>query len=121
VTPTEIRWEEIIIQPYQSFAAGSQQASAALNAKDTAVMLRSVKVKGIQTKLTFGKSDAVTLKAQPLPASLNATWTSDTELTIKSEEEFYIAGQLSRLVGGELQAGDKGDWQQLSYDPKADE
>lgn len=117
VEPTEWRWEDLIVGPYQTYLRSSADAGAALNADNRAVLLRAVKVKGIKTKLTFSKADSASLKAQVLPASLNASWTSDTELTISSAEEFYIAGQLSRFVGGELMAGDDGRWEYLSYDP----
>ncbi len=73
------------------------------------VMVKAVKVSGISVVMSFDTTTSAELRAKlpdpvvklgDLGASMEAKWKSDSELQLKSNQPFYIVGELSALRKG---------------------
>lgn len=106
IKPSSFSWVDLNETEFES-AVNNLPADSPIRADlgktNRLVVVRALRVKGIQVDLEFSSADAVDVKGQlkqtpadPLAPKFNASWkgTNDTTLHLESANEFYVSGFL---------------------------
>ncbi|MDT8760216.1 hypothetical protein MZO42_16060 [Sphingomonas psychrotolerans] len=102
-----VAWVPVAEGPYDSYikANAASDVSKDLMTGSRYVLTRAFKVSGFETKITFDSKTAVSAKAalpagSVIPSSLggglDVSWSETGELTLKSQGDFFIAGEFQQ-------------------------
>ncbi|CAJ8624676.1 Uncharacterised protein [Burkholderia pseudomallei] len=136
VSLTSASWDDVKEGPYEAYIDALAPTSSIRKDIDTGerlVMIRALRVSGFSEKLSFDTNDASSLQAKytgPLPAgttgnvgaTLSGSWDDAHNLTITSNGDFYIEGELSEYTTTGLAAAGTSPFKDpggIPIDPKA--